>query len=102
MTTITLNTDSLFKDILAAFDEMKNETPNQSLIDLGRHHTIVLKEMVTGQLPHLMAEQGKEVKKLEEQNEKMLSVLKIYAEGAHEIGTHYAENVVAEVEGERE
>jgi hypothetical protein len=101
MTTITLNTDSLFKDILAAFDEMNSETPNQFLVDLGRHQTIVLREMAR-QLQYLMAEQGKEVKKLEEQNEKMLRVLKIYAEGSHEIGTYYAENVLAEIEGENQ
>jgi hypothetical protein len=43
-----------------------------------------------------------DVKKLEEQNEKMLRVLKIYAEGSHEIGTYYAENVLAEIEGENQ
>ncbi len=103
MTTITLNTESLFKDILAAFDTMNRETPlNRFLVDLGRHQTLVLKEMIEGQLPHLMAEQSKEVKKLEEQNEKMLRVLKIYAEGSHEIGTYYAENVLAEIEGENQ
>jgi hypothetical protein len=81
MTTITLNTESLFKDILAAFDTMNRETPlNKFLVDLGRHQTLVLKEMIEGQLPHLMAEQSKEVKKLEEQNEKMLGSLKICTE----------------------
>ncbi len=78
MTTITLNTESLFKDILAAFDTMNRETPlNRFLVDLGRHQTLVLKEMIEGQLPHLMEEQSKEVKKLEEQNEKMLVAFRV-------------------------
>jgi hypothetical protein len=78
MTTITLNTESLFKDILAAFDTMNRETPlNRFLVDLGRHQTLVLKEMIEGQLPHLMVEQSKEVKKLEEQNEKMLAAFRV-------------------------
>ena len=78
MTTITLNTESLFKDILAAFDTMNRETPlNRFLVDLGRHQTLVLKEMIEGQLPHLMEEQSKEVKKLEELNKEMLEGLKV-------------------------
>jgi hypothetical protein len=78
MTTITLNTESLFKDILAAFDTMNRETPlNRFLVDLGRHQTLVLKEMVTGQLPHLMAEQSEEVKKLEKQMAHLLNLSKL-------------------------
>jgi hypothetical protein len=104
MTTINLNTDSLFKDILAAFDEAKSETPNQSLVDLGRHQTLVLKEMVNGLLPHLMGEQGKEVKKLEEQNKIMLDAIKeavSYPDDYYwRIINELLEKTLQEVEGE--
>jgi hypothetical protein len=111
MTTITLNTESLFKDIIAAFDTMNRETPlNRFLVDLGRHQTLVLKEMIEGQLPHLMAEQSKEVKKLEEQNEKLYTTLKKLMEMRDECfipnegdwWDNMAQEAIALVEGENQ
>jgi hypothetical protein len=66
---------------------MNSETPlNRFLVDLGRHQTLVLKEMIEGQLPHLMAEQSEEVKKLKEQNEMMLDALEKFTQIEYAMG----------------